>query len=318
MRRVRSRNRTVSTRARVARVHARERSFADDSTFSTQRRRFTNASVPPIDRRLIAHRSPRRSRRRRVGRHEGARHAVDRDPQAGLIDWEQARGIADQHEPGQHADRGRARAARRLLPRAWCERCVPIVAPTRAARCPTRIGANVRLRPGRLDQCQSRRVQGDVRADRGAEPGHRRANARSRRTSGADSTARSSAPKSGLLLGYLARRVLGQYDLALLGREPVTTGKLYYVEPNIRHVERTLGLPARRVPDVAGAARDDPRLRVRGAPVGARPLQRLAGALLRVPPGRTPTSSNTGCAASRSSSTGLGRAATATGAGSRR
>jgi coenzyme F420 biosynthesis associated uncharacterized protein len=47
----------------------------------------------------------------------------------------------------------------------------------------------------------------------------------------------------GLLLGYLARRVLGQYDLALLGREPVTSGKLYYVEPNIRMVEQTLSLP---------------------------------------------------------------------------
>jgi coenzyme F420 biosynthesis associated uncharacterized protein len=47
----------------------------------------------------------------------------------------------------------------------------------------------------------------------------------------------------GFLLGYLARRVLGQYDLALLGREPVSEGKLYYVEPNIRTVEQTLGLP---------------------------------------------------------------------------
>jgi coenzyme F420 biosynthesis associated uncharacterized protein len=47
----------------------------------------------------------------------------------------------------------------------------------------------------------------------------------------------------GLLLGYLARKVLGQYDLTLLGREPVTAGRLYYVEPNIRAAERTLGLP---------------------------------------------------------------------------
>lgn len=48
----------------------------------------------------------------------------------------------------------------------------------------------------------------------------------------------------GVLLGYMARRVLGQYDLALLGREPVTsTGKLYYVEPNIRGTEEKLGLP---------------------------------------------------------------------------
>jgi len=47
----------------------------------------------------------------------------------------------------------------------------------------------------------------------------------------------------GLLLGYLARRVLGQYDLALLGREPVVGGKLYFVEPNIRMVEHALKLP---------------------------------------------------------------------------
>ncbi len=48
----------------------------------------------------------------------------------------------------------------------------------------------------------------------------------------------------GLLLGYLARRVLGQYDLALLGREPLeSSGKLYYVEPNIKGIENKLGLP---------------------------------------------------------------------------
>jgi coenzyme F420 biosynthesis associated uncharacterized protein len=47
----------------------------------------------------------------------------------------------------------------------------------------------------------------------------------------------------GLLLGYLARKVLGQYDLTLLGREPLSPGRLYYVEPNIKAAERTLGLP---------------------------------------------------------------------------
>jgi len=47
----------------------------------------------------------------------------------------------------------------------------------------------------------------------------------------------------GLLLAYLGRHVLGQYDLALLGREPVQTGKLYYVEPNIRAMEETLRIP---------------------------------------------------------------------------
>lgn len=48
----------------------------------------------------------------------------------------------------------------------------------------------------------------------------------------------------GLLLGYMARRVLGQYDLALLGREPIEGGKLYFVEPNIAAFQQKLGLPA--------------------------------------------------------------------------
>lgn len=48
----------------------------------------------------------------------------------------------------------------------------------------------------------------------------------------------------GFMLGYLARRVLGQYDLALLGREPLESpGKLYFVQPNIAGIERALGVP---------------------------------------------------------------------------
>lgn len=48
----------------------------------------------------------------------------------------------------------------------------------------------------------------------------------------------------GLLLGYMAQRVLGQYDMALLGREPLVSGRLYFVEPNIDAVEKKLRLPA--------------------------------------------------------------------------
>lgn len=48
----------------------------------------------------------------------------------------------------------------------------------------------------------------------------------------------------GVLLGYLARRVLGQYDLSLLGKEPVSAGRLYFVEPNISGVQSELGLNA--------------------------------------------------------------------------
>jgi coenzyme F420 biosynthesis associated uncharacterized protein len=47
----------------------------------------------------------------------------------------------------------------------------------------------------------------------------------------------------GVLVGYLSRRVLGQYDVALLGDEPTEGGKLYFVEPNLRQVEDTLGVP---------------------------------------------------------------------------
>lgn len=46
----------------------------------------------------------------------------------------------------------------------------------------------------------------------------------------------------GALLGYLARRVLGQYDLSLLSPDPATQGALYYVEPNIARVQGQLGL----------------------------------------------------------------------------
>jgi len=47
----------------------------------------------------------------------------------------------------------------------------------------------------------------------------------------------------GILMGYLARRVLGQYDLSLLGREPVTEGRLYFVEPNISAMVERFELP---------------------------------------------------------------------------
>src|SRR3954465_8366962 len=48
----------------------------------------------------------------------------------------------------------------------------------------------------------------------------------------------------GLLLGFLARKVLGQYDISLLGHEPLQAGKLYFVEPNIKMLENTLKVPA--------------------------------------------------------------------------
>ena len=46
----------------------------------------------------------------------------------------------------------------------------------------------------------------------------------------------------GILLGFLARRVLGQYDLSLLSPDPEVRGALYFVEPNINRVQQQLGL----------------------------------------------------------------------------
>ena len=46
----------------------------------------------------------------------------------------------------------------------------------------------------------------------------------------------------GALLGFLARRVLGQYDLSLLSPDPEQRGTLYFVEPNIARVQTQLGL----------------------------------------------------------------------------
>ena len=47
----------------------------------------------------------------------------------------------------------------------------------------------------------------------------------------------------GVLLGVLARKVLGQYDLSLLAPEP-TAGALYFIEPNVSQIQRGLGLDA--------------------------------------------------------------------------
>ncbi len=46
----------------------------------------------------------------------------------------------------------------------------------------------------------------------------------------------------GVLLGFLGRRVLGQYDLSLLSPDPAVHGSLYFVEPNIGRVQTQLGL----------------------------------------------------------------------------
>jgi len=64
----------------------------------------------------------------------------------------------------------------------------------------------------------------------------------------ADKTSRASykrkamGAQAGALLGYVGRRVLGQYDVFV---PPDDEGLLYFVGPNVAEVERTFGLPAR-------------------------------------------------------------------------
>ncbi len=47
----------------------------------------------------------------------------------------------------------------------------------------------------------------------------------------------------GLLLAFLARKVLGQYDVSLLAASPGVRGRLNFVEPNITATAAALGVP---------------------------------------------------------------------------
>jgi coenzyme F420 biosynthesis associated uncharacterized protein len=49
----------------------------------------------------------------------------------------------------------------------------------------------------------------------------------------------------GRLLGFLSKRVMGQYDPRLLGREPLLAGDLFIVGPNVVAFRDRLGLPER-------------------------------------------------------------------------
>jgi len=47
----------------------------------------------------------------------------------------------------------------------------------------------------------------------------------------------------GFLLAFLARKVLGQYDVSLLAAGPATRGRLHFVEPNITATANAMRLP---------------------------------------------------------------------------
>lgn len=197
-------------------------------------------SRSPVDRRLIA-----------AGLLAGAavgawasgrlRSAGPTDSAKGLIDWEQARGIAVNMNRGAtltSVERSRLDDYYRDLVR----RCVPIVSDYTDTELPDTLERTFAF--DRVDWVNAnldsfKVMLAPIEALSPDTGGSRTVVAAM--WGGLNRTVVSA--ELGLLLGYLARRVLGQYDLALLGREPVSAGKLYYVEPNIRVVEKTLGLP---------------------------------------------------------------------------
>lgn len=197
-------------------------------------------SFPEIDRRLVAAGLLAGAA---VGAWAGTkvRGMVDTEPAAGVIDWEQTRSIAINMNRGHTltaAERERLDAYYREL----VQRCVPIVTEYTGSVLPNPLEQTFAF--DRVDWINAnldafKTMFAPIESLSSTPEGKRSIGAAL--WGGFNRTVISS--EVGLLLGYLARRVLGQYDLALLGREPVTGGKLYYVEPNIQLVETTLGLP---------------------------------------------------------------------------
>jgi coenzyme F420 biosynthesis associated uncharacterized protein len=169
------------------------------------------------------------------------RAAAPEDAPRGLIDWEQARGIAINMNRGAtltSVERSRLDEYYRDLVRT----CVPIVSAYTGTELPDTVERTFAF--DRVDWINAnldsfKIMLAPIEALNPDTGGSRTVIAAM--WGGLNRTVVSA--ELGLLLGYLARRVLGQYDLALLGREPVSAGKLYYVEPNIRVVEQTLTMP---------------------------------------------------------------------------
>lgn len=163
------------------------------------------------------------------------------DRPAGMVNWDQALGIALRMNK-----ESALTATERQELSTWystlVEECVPLITEYTNVTLPE--GARETYAFDRIDWIHAnltgfQRMFAPIE-DLDAGPGRSR-NAFSKFVGGVNQSVLSA--EIGMLLGYMAKRVLGQYDLALLGREPVTSGKLYYVEPNIRGIERKLDLP---------------------------------------------------------------------------
>ena len=173
-----------------------------------------------------------------------ARKIADRPAKSGMIDWDRVRQVAT--TMNQEASlTGRQREKLDAEYRELVERTIPMVASYTGTKLPYPmeqifafdrvdwINANIESFKVMFEPIEKLNL-----ADNNKVP-----NTLGAIWTGLNQTVLSA--EMGFLLGYLARRVLGQYDLALLGREPLeTTGKLYFVQPNIRNLERNLRLPS--------------------------------------------------------------------------
>ena len=166
-----------------------------------------------------------------------------RDRSSAMIDWEQARKIATDMNKG-----GTLTATERMQLNAdykqLVERCIPIVSGYTGVSIPEnpeRTFAFDRIDWINANLTGFQRLFAPIEA---MNEEKQKDTLMSRTLHGVNQGLMSY--EVGLLLGYMARRVLGQYDLAMFGREPVTDpGKLYFVEPNIRGIEHKLDLPKR-------------------------------------------------------------------------
>lgn len=176
----------------------------------------------------------------------GARYVLSRagraatDTPTRLIDWQQARTIAlrvSQWEQAPVADR----AGRRAQYARMVEQSVPLISEYMNVSLPQPITRLFVV--DRRDWLLANFVSFE-RLFQPVEELYTRVGARQQALAGALGAINSKiiGAQMGTLLGFLARRVLGQYDLSLLSPDTDSQGVLYFVEPNIARVQAQLGL----------------------------------------------------------------------------
>ena len=155
----------------------------------------------------------------------------------------------------------------RSAPR-WSRTWRPTRGSCRARRCPApELVSREEWPPVNLDSLAAHARSGG-RAPGAAgstSPGRWRARSRPARP-------RRSPPRPGLVIGYVSQRVLGQYEVSLLGGD--APPRLLFVAPNLRKAVRELDVDAGRLPPLDLRARADARLPVPGRALAARPPER--------------------------------------------